>query len=135
MPVDAPEPTAADRVPCRRLLDALPDAVADQQARTVQPADAWGAAWGDPPIVLTCGGPRPAGFTRTSSCTTVNGVDWFIPEEQLGTSEPTDLTMTTVYREQYVEVRLPKEYWPPATTLADLSRAVRKNVAATGGCV
>jgi hypothetical protein len=133
--VDAPAPAEDDRAACRTLLDALPDLVADQERRSVEPDDAWGAAWGDPAIVLTCGGTEPAGFKRISTCTTVNGVDWFTPEEQLESAEPVELTMTTVNREQYVEVRMPAEYWPPATTLADLSDVVSRNIEATGSCV
>ena len=98
--VDAPQPAAADQDACRALLDALPAQVADQPLRPVDPPDAWGAAWGDPAIVLTCGGPPPQGFKRTSSCITVNQVDWFVPEEQLETPEAVDLTMTTVHREK-----------------------------------
>ena len=78
--------------------------------------------------------PGPEGFNRTSSCTTVNGVDWFIPEEQLESPEPVELTMTTVNREQVVEVRMPAEHWPPATTLADLSSVVARSTEATGSC-
>jgi Protein of unknown function (DUF3515) len=135
VPVGAAEPSSADREPCRDLLDALPDRVADQEVRTVEPKDAWAAAWGDPAIVLTCGVQRPQDFKRVSTCTTVNGVDWFIPEEQLLAGEPVDLTMTTVNREQYVEVLLPAEYWPPATALADLSGVVAEATEATGACV
>ena len=133
--VDAPPPAPQDRDPCRRLLGSLPELVADQEARSVAPDDALAAAWGDPAIVLTCGVGRPEGFKRISTCTTVNGVDWFIPEEQLDVSEPVDLTMTTVNREQYVEVRLPAEYWPPATALADLSGPVARSIETTGACV
>ena len=133
--VDAAAPAEQDREACRALLDALPELVADQERRTVEPEDAWGAAWGDPAIVLTCGGPEPSGFKRISTCTTVNGVDWFTPEEQLDSPDPVELTMTTVNREQYVEVRMPAEYWPPATTLADLSDAVSRSIEPTGSCV
>ena len=133
--VDAPRPAAEDQDACRTLVDALPDSVADQVARPVTPARSWAAAWGDPAIVLTCGVPEPEGFKRTSSCITVNGVDWFIPEGQLESSEAVDLTMTTVHREQYVEVLLPAEYSPPATTLADLSSAVSSSIEAIGECV
>ena len=133
--VDAAAPAEKDREACRALLDALPDRIADQERRTVEPEDAWGAAWGDPAIVLTCGGPEPSDFKRIATCATVNGVDWFTPEEQLESPDPVEVTMTTVYREQYVEVRMPAEYWPPATTLADLSDAVSRNIESTGSCV
>jgi hypothetical protein len=133
--VDAPEPAADDRAACRALLAAVPDNVADQPARAVEPDSAWGAAWGDPPIVLTCGGPPPKAFDRTSSCTTVNDVDWFIPEEQLDDPSPSEVTMTVVYRRPTVTVQLPGDYWPPATTLADLSAAVAGNTQRDGSCV
>jgi hypothetical protein len=133
--VDAPRPASEDLDACRMLHDALPDTVADQRRRPESSETDWVAAWGDPAIVLSCGVPEPEGFKRTSSCTTVNGVDWFIPEEQLEPSEAVDLTMTTVHREQYVEVRMPAEYWPPATTLADLSSAVSGAIEPTGECV
>ena len=129
-------PPAAAQAPCRRLLEELPQSVADQPSRKVEPRGAWGAAWGDPPIVLTCGGPAPRGFGRASSCTTVNGVDWYIPTNQLrpgGASS--DVTMTTVHRAANVQVHLPAEYWPPATALVDLSAAVKSAVPATGHCI
>jgi hypothetical protein len=133
--VEARPPAAEDRAACRALHGALPARVADQDARSVDPDSDWAAAWGDPAIVLTCGGPRAADFKRISTCTTVNDIDWFIPEEQLETDEPVELTMTTVNREPVVRVVLPAEHWPPATTLADLSEAVRTSTDRTGSCV
>jgi hypothetical protein len=115
-------------------VDALPSTVADLSAREVEPGDAVGAAWGDPAIVLVCGVPRPPGFGRTATCLSVNDLDWFVPEDQLESREPTDLTMTTVGRSPRVQVTLPAEHWPPATTLADLSEAVRKHTTRTGRC-
>ena len=117
---------------CRELLARVPPAVADQGRREVSPPDAPGAAWGAPPITLVCGVDEPAGFDEVATCLTVNGVDWYIPPEQL--EEEGDLTMTTVYREVAVEVRLPATYFPPATTLADLARPVRQSIPATDEC-
>jgi hypothetical protein len=128
-----PDPDASGRAACGRLLDELPNKVADQLRRPVVPADALAAAWGDPAIVLRCGVTRPAGFDRASSCVTVDEVDWFIPEEQL--ERPGDLTMTTVKREQHVEVVVPEEHWPPGTTLADLSDVVRGAIPRLSQCV
>ena len=135
MEVDAPQPSADDRAACRSLLDAVPDRVADQESRPVEPDDSWGAAWGDPAIVLTCGGPPPEDFERTSTCTVVNDVDWFIPEDQLEDPSPDEVTMTTVHRTPVVTVVMPGEYWPPATTLADLSGAVTATTKQVGSCV
>lgn len=134
--VDARPPAAADRAVCRSLLNRLPTHVADQARRTVEPDGAWGAAWGDPPIVLTCGAAAPRGYGRASSCTTVNGVDWYLPEAQLQPGgSPSDVTMTTVHRTVNVEVRMPADYWPPAATLADLSSAISAALPRAGHCL
>ena len=114
------------------LLTRLPVAVADQGRREVTPTDVAGAAWGAPPITLVCGVDEPAGFTDVASCLTVNGVDWYVPTEQLEAQG--DLTMTTVYREVSVEVQLPAAYFPPAATLADLAPAVRRSIPRTDEC-
>lgn len=135
VPVSVPAPAEQDQPACRALLDDLPRSLADLPRREVDPADGWGAAWGDPPLVVTCGSTPPAGFDRQSSCTTVNGVDWYIPQDQLEADQPTHLTITTIHREQYVEVSLPAEYFPPAATLADLSGPVTEHIRATGACV
>jgi hypothetical protein len=132
--LDASPPKAADRGACLQLIRALPRTVADQPARGVVPDDGWGAAWGDPAIVLTCGSTPPEGYDRTSSCTTVDGVDWYLPEDELD-GDSKEVTMTTVNRAQYVRVLLPADYWPPATTLVDLAAPVRKTVHRTGRCV
>ena len=132
--VDAATPSAEDQAACTDLLAALPASVADVDRRDVEPDGAWGAAWGDPPIVLTCGGAAPAEFDAASACTTVNGVDWFIPQDQLDTLADIDRTMTAVHQDPQVQVRLPPEHWPPATTMADLSGPVTEHTRRTGQC-
>jgi hypothetical protein len=132
--LDAEPPQGAAAEACADLLEALPDQVADQPAREVEPDTAPGAAWGDPPIVLTCTDEPPAGFGRTSTCTTANGVDWYLPEEQVTVEEVGKVTMTTVHREAFVRVELPPEHWPPATTMVDLAEAISENLEATGRC-
>jgi len=135
-PSDGPVPIEVPpgRAPaaCSELLARLPVALADQPRRDVIPADAPGAAWGDPAITLVCGVGVPAGFDDVSSCLRVSGVDWYVPTEQLEAQG--DLTMTTVYREVSVEVHLPAAYFPPATALADLAKPVRRSIPATDEC-
>jgi hypothetical protein len=128
----AVEGVVAER--CDELAAALPDRVAGLERREVEPSDAAAAAWGDPPVVLICGGEAPDGFDRTATCTTVNGVDWYLPAEQVAVDDPGDVTMTTVNREAFVRVRLPEEYWPPAETMVDLADAVSSILEATGRC-
>ncbi len=125
----APRPEDADA--CRRLVSDLPGQVADQPSREVS-EPSYAAAWGDPAIVLVCGVPTPPGFDEVAVCTTVDGVDWFIPDEDLVPGR--DLTMTTVNRSVHVEVRLPASLAPPAATLADLAEAVQQGSQRTGRC-
>jgi len=133
--VDPPEPDKADTMACRRFLDDVPDIVADQPRRETEPADTLARAWGDPAIVLTCGGP-PVELSDTSSCLTVDGVDWYLPEDEVAPpgEEQGTVTVTTIGREQTVVLELPGDYWPPATALADLSGVVKKDIASTSRC-
>jgi hypothetical protein len=133
--VDSSRPDEADVAPCRRLIDDLPDQVADQDRRETEPADVLAAAWGDPAIVLWCGMPAPR-LSDTASCLTVDGVDWYLPEDQVAPpgEEQGTVTITSIGREQTVVVDLPGDYWPPATALADLSEVVKEDIRATGRC-
>jgi Protein of unknown function (DUF3515) len=131
--VDAPRVTGASARACSQLVHALPSRVADQRRREVDAGNGYAAAWGDPAIELRCGVPRPEGFDKFSQCQRVNGVDWFIPESQQ-TGKPTDITVTTVGRRPDVEVRLPEDYWPPATAMADLAGVVKKHLREVKPC-
>jgi hypothetical protein len=126
-------PPERQREPCRALLDALPEEVADLPAREVSPPDGWGAAWGDPPIVLRCGvGGPPEGYDATAACTTVEGIDWYVPEEP--PQDGADVTLATLHREPAVELRLPVDHWPPATAMVDLAPTVAAHTDRTGRC-
>ena len=136
-PVEIDEPDLGEEAAatCRELVEDLPDTVADQRSRPVTPDGAAGAAWGDPAIVLTCGVGEPEGYVPEGPCTVVDGVGWYVPEEQLDANGAVDLTMTTLFRQVDVEVVLPKEYWPPATALADLSTVVAAHTEAEEKCL
>lgn len=101
---------------CAALVDALPETVGNQERREVTPADAPGAAWGDPPIVLECGGKPSSGLEPTSVCEVVNGVGWFLPTEDLEDPER-DLRYTTVGFEPPVSVRVPAAYRSDPTSV------------------
>ena len=132
--VDAPAVTGADAEACRALVGALPGHVADQPRRDVQAGQGFGAAWGDPAIVLRCGVPMPKGFDKFATCQVTNGVGWFIPESQQ-TGKPVDIVMTTIGRAQNVEVRIPAAYFPPANTMVDLAAAVKRTVREVKPCL
>lgn len=112
-----PTPDAATQDVCSALSARLPDTVAGLDRRTTTPPTSNTAAWGDPPIVLRCGVPRPAALTATSQLYTVDGVDWF-PEAL------TEGTLLTTYgRTAYVEVTVPRTY-PAGAAVSDLTAAI-----------
>ena len=127
-------PPAEQRAVCEELVADLPETVADLERRDVEPSGALAAAWGDPAIVLECGVGRPDDYDPANGCTTVDGIDWYIPLPQLEANGEQDLTMTTIKRDVAVRVVLPGEHWPPATTLADLSATVEEHTEARGRC-
>jgi len=119
--------TAADQAVCQRVVDALPDEVAGQSRRKTQPAEALGGAWGDPAIVVQCGVPVPAGFTRTSPCQTADGVGWFVPEGEFGNAS-SDITIATVGYRPIVQVTIPATYRPSglAAAMVQLAPMVKR---------
>jgi hypothetical protein len=135
VPLSSPTPDAAGRSACRALVDALPNAVADQLRRPVDPADALGAAYGDPAIVLLCGGEMPADFDQFSPCVVADGVGWYIPEDQLG-NEPTEVVMTTIGFRPVVQVTVPRAYWREGASAAqtDLATAIKQTLTRDGRC-
>jgi Protein of unknown function (DUF3515) len=136
--IDAPHVSGAAARACRALVAALPDRVADLPRVDADAGPGFGAAWGDPAVELRCGVRRPAGLTPTATCDVADGVGWFIPaEQQTGARQgrPSDITMTTVGRTAYVEVRLPEDYWPPAAAMVDLAPALKRTVPQVRPCL
>ena len=119
--VTAPDPPAAG---CGRLHAELPEGLDDRDRRDTTPASRRTAAWGDPPVTLRCGVPRPAGLTATSEVIEVNAVEWFLAES------PRAYVFTTVGRRTYVELRVPASTPREQATnpLVDLAAAVRTAV-------
>ena len=117
-----PSGTAAARG-CPAVISHLPVAIGGQHARPAQSISPYVAAWGEPPIVLRCGVPRPAAFVQTSELTVINGVQW-LPERH------PDATMWTVVdREVYVEVTVDKVFntilrYPGIPQTVDVTRQV-----------
>ena len=131
--VDAPALSGGDASACADLVAALPDRVAGQPRRPVEPDDRAAAAWGDPPVVLRCGVPEPSGFDELSTCQITNGVAWFIPDEQI-TGQAVDIVMTTIGRSPDVEVRIPADYFPPADTMVDVAASVKRHTERVERC-
>jgi hypothetical protein len=118
--------TAADQAVCQRVVDALPDRVADQSRRKTQPAEAFGGAWGDPAIVAQCGVPVPSDFGRTSPCQTADGVGWYVPEAQFS-DEDSDIVISTAGYRPVVQVTVPATYRPEglAAAMVELAPMVK----------
>ncbi|MGF7234197.1 MAG: DUF3515 family protein [Frankia sp.] len=80
------QPTGADRSACERLAGTLPRSLGHGLGRrSITPATTFAAAWGNPPVVLSCGvtGVAPS-YQPTSALAVVDGVGWFA--EQLDQS-------------------------------------------------
>jgi hypothetical protein len=94
--------------------------VRDLARREVQPSSTTTAAWGDPPITLTCGVPRPPQLRADTTLLSVDGVDWFAQPLTRGTR------FTSTGRVAYVRVDVPEDYTNATDALTDLADAVRK---------
>ncbi len=125
---------AADEAACEALLDDVPETLYDEERRLVAPAAARGAAWGDPPIVLTCGVSEPAEFDQFSLCIEANGVGWFVPPSQ--EEEGADVTITAVGHRPRVSVVIPGEYRPEglASVMANLAPVVDEHLELVDPC-
>jgi hypothetical protein len=81
-PVAVPAPPvalpAAQAQACRALIGRLPNTVGGLVRRSVTQEHS--AAFGDPPIILTCGGASPSA-PRDAQFYEINGVCWY-PQEQ-----------------------------------------------------
>jgi hypothetical protein len=77
-------------------------------------------AWGEPPVVLRCGVPRPPAFIATADTLVISGVSWFA--ERRGSST----AWTVVDRPVYVEVVAPADDAsdPPARLSTAVTRAL-----------
>jgi hypothetical protein len=134
--IDAADLDAADRTACQAVLADLPDELADESRRDVQPADAIGAAYGDPPIVVTCVDQVPESFDKFSQCQQVNDVGWYVPDEQVADPD-SDAVLTALSHGPFVQVTVPAEYRPDgaAAVLAELSKPISDNLELVDECL
>lgn len=116
--VELPDPPVDDatRTTCQSLVAATPESVLSSPRRRT--TGTLSTAWGDPPITLACGVPRPAGLTPTSECLEVDGVGWWHQDGVTGQ------LFTTIGRAAYVQVGVPNSYGNTGDALAELSRTV-----------
>ena len=133
--VSAPDVTGAEATACAAFVADLPEQLAGQERRTIEPAGASAAAWGDPPIMVTCGGEMPPEFTDDSGCEEVADIGWFVPEEQLRDQSVT-ATITSIGLEPVISVQLPAERrGDSARVLTELAGPITEHLTATSSCV
>ena len=86
---------------CERLVDRLPETLGGLRL-TATTADS--ATWGDPPVTLTCGVPRPQGWRVGVVPAEINDVAWYF--RRAGAV----VVWTAVDRGTYVTVTVPTGY-------------------------
>jgi hypothetical protein len=135
--IDAPDLSAADARACEQLVDDLPSTVSGQESHEVTGDTAYGAAWGDPAIVLTCGVDEPTDFTDTSTCVQADDVGWFVPDAVLlADDDSLDITMTAVGYQPRVQVFLPGDYRPEgfAAAASEIGEVVSRDLEEVEPC-
>lgn len=127
--IEEPELTEPDRAACEALVDDLPETLAGESRRPVEPDDALGAAWGDPAYVLTCGVPAPADYEPTAECSVIEGVGWYVTDDQLSDLR-TDATPIALSLTPYVQVQVPSRYRTEGIdrALADLAPVLKQHL-------
>ncbi len=127
--IDERELSEADRATCEALVDDLPDTLAGELRRSVDPDRALGAAWGDPAYVLTCGVRQPPGYAPTAECSVIEGVGWFVTDDQLSDLR-VDATPIALSLTPYVEVQVPARYRTEGIdrALAELAPVLKRHL-------
>ncbi len=126
----------ADRTVCERFIADLPAELAGEPERTLaDEGGTLGAAWGDPAIVLTCGGELPDDFDRFAQCIEANGVGWFVPDDAEADQSSTAALTAAGYR-PVVQVTVPGDYRPEgvASVMAELADPVREHLRLVDPC-
>ncbi|WP_040703784.1 DUF3515 domain-containing protein [Nocardiopsis salina] len=117
-----PETDGTTTEVCSEFVAELPDTLLDAERAEVQPDSETMAAWGDPPISLRCGVPRPDDLQPDSLLEEVNGVAW-LPQPE---DDPT--MFTAVGHEAYVELQVPSGHGAPAPALTTVSDLISEHI-------
>ena len=128
-PVTAPAPphAKAEAGPCAKVLAQLPLQLGKLQPRVVHttPETPYVVAWGDPPVLLSCGVDRPRDLRPTS------GAQYFGMGPASGpfytvTSTGHTNVYTTVDRGPYIAISVPTPPYEGGDVVPPLSRAIAK---------
>jgi len=135
-PVTVPlfTPAAGAAEACPGLIADLPATLGENTQRETT-GSAYGAAWGNPAIVLRCGVPEPKDFDPYAACQTVNGVDWFVESNTDEAATRGSVKVTTVYRKPAVQITIPARYAQgPAIVMSGLTTSVKAHSLASQHC-
>ena len=125
--VDAYPTTPKTSKDCDALYADLPNKVDGEKRRDVK--DTIAAAWGDPAIILRCAVEKPDKLDLVSRCDNVDDVDWFTESTADGN------LFTTVGRQYFISIEVPKDYEPASDVLVDLAASVKKHDPSVKPCV
>jgi uncharacterized protein DUF3515 len=135
-PPEIPEPDlpAQQAAACRALVDDLPATLAGETSVQVTGATAYGAAWGDPAIVLTCGVGK-LDLSDLPGCTEVDGIGWLVPDDE--TRGDRDATFSADGYRPRVQVHVPEHYLPErgAAALAELAAPLKRHLKLSEPCL
>ena len=106
----------------------LPDTLAGVSSVEVAGDTEYGAAWGDPPIVLTCG-VGAVDLAEAPPCLAVDGVGWVVLEGDDETTFAAD-----GYRPR-LRVVVPDDYAPEGGVLTGLTESVTSHLRLEDECV
>lgn len=139
--IHAADLSAADAQVCRDFVAGLPDTLAGEESVEVTGDTEYGAAWGDPAIVLTCGVGQPTDFTDTSSCIEIDEAGWYVPDQVFADmfegDETTDVPTTELNFRPRVHVLIPGEYRPDGfpNVAGELTKLIEAELEKTGSCL
>lgn len=108
---------------CPVLIARLPEALRDRPSRPVTAGADQNAAYGDPPLTLSCGTPLPP-YPPEATLNGLSGVCWYTEKGAAADR------WTTVDRAVPVTVVVPHEYEPAGQWVIDFSPAIRDVVPA-----
>jgi hypothetical protein len=117
--VEAPSLDPQTAAVCREVVAHLPAALGDLPRRPVTAGAAQSAAYGDPPITLSCGGAPAPSLAPTAQVFPLSGACWTVQEQ------PDATVWTSLYRAVPVRVRVPGAYPQPGQKVIAFSGAVR----------
>jgi hypothetical protein len=139
--IHSPELSTADAQACRDFVAALPDTLAGEDSVEVTGDTEYGAAWGDPAIVLTCGVGKPADFTDSSSCIEIDDAGWYVPDQVFADmfdgDETTDVPTTELNHRPRIHVLIPGEYRPDGfpNVAGALTKLIDRDLEKVGSCL